>query len=226
MCTSATTANRGGPPAGSGMAGVTIGIPEPTRPHPTRPDRPTILASMRAFVVQGPRRAGVETVDPPRPGPGEVVVEVATVGLCGTDAEFYSGEMAYLAEGSAAYPIRLGHEWSGVVAAVGDGVDDGWIGRRVTGDTMLPCRSCARCKDGRGHLCEDRHEVGIRRGWPGALAERLPMPVTALHPLPDSVDDVAGALVEPGGNALRAVRAARVAAATGCSSWGLARSAS
>ena len=167
---------------------------------------------MRAFVVTGPGHARVEEVEPPRPGPGEVVIDVARVGLCGTDVEFFTGEMAYLHQGFAAYPLRLGHEWCGTVAAVGDGVDTGWIGRRTTGDTMLPCHRCARCLDGRAHLCEDRAEVGIRRGWPGALADRLVTPVTSLHALPDRVDDVAGALVEPGANALRAVWAAGLAA--------------
>jgi threonine dehydrogenase-like Zn-dependent dehydrogenase len=132
-------------------------------------------------------------------------VDVERVGLCGTDVEFYTGVMAYLHQGHAAYPIRLGHEWCGTVSSVGDGVDPGWIGRRVTGDTMLGCGRCHRCRSGRQHVCEQRHEIGIRHGWPGALADQLPVPVTALHPLPDAVDVVAGALVEPGGNALRAV---------------------
>lgn len=166
---------------------------------------------MRAFVVTSAGRAAVEEIELPRPGPGEVVIDVARVGLCGTDVEFFSGEMAYLHQGHARYPMRLGHEWCGTVSAVGDGVDPGWVGRRTTGDTMLSCHRCARCLDGRGHLCDDRYEVGIRGGWPGALAEQLVMPATALQALPDSVDDVAGALVEPGANALRAVLAADLA---------------
>lgn len=140
--------------------------------------------------------------------PGQVVVDVARVGVCGTDVEFFDGSMAYLHQGHARYPMRLGHEWCGTVRALGDGVPGHWLGRRVTGDTMLGCQACERCRTGRQHLCEQRYEIGIRGGWPGALAEQLPVPVTALYPLPDSVDPVAGALVEPGGNALRAVRAA------------------
>lgn len=162
---------------------------------------------VRAFVVSGPHVAAVEDVEPPRPGPGEVVVDVARVGLCGTDMEFFVGSMTYLDHGYASYPIRLGHEWCGTVSDVGPGVGREWIGRRTTGDTMLPCHTCARCREGRGYLCDERFEVGVRGGWAGALADRLVMPVTALHALPDSVDDVAGALVEPGGNALRAVLA-------------------
>lgn len=163
---------------------------------------------MRAFVITGPGKAEVQDVAAPEPGAGEVVVDVERAGVCGTDAEFFSGAMAYLHSDQAAYPIRIGHEWSGVVAEVGTEVDPAWLGRRVTGDTMLGCGTCERCTGGRQHLCADRYEIGIRNGWPGALAEKLPVPVRALHPLPDAVGPALGALVEPGGNALRAVRGA------------------
>ena len=166
---------------------------------------------MRAFVVTGPGRSQVRDVDPPAARPGQVVVDVERVGVCGTDMEFFAGSMAYLRTGEAAYPIRIGHEWCGTVSAAGDGVDPSWVGARVTGDTMLGCGVCARCRDGRQHLCADRHEIGVRHGWPGALAEQLPVPVGALHRLPETVDATLGALVEPGANALRAVRAARLA---------------
>jgi threonine dehydrogenase-like Zn-dependent dehydrogenase len=160
---------------------------------------------MRAFVLTGPRRSQVAEVDSPRPLLGQVVVDIERVGVCGTDVEFFTGDMAYLDQGHARYPIRLGHEWCGTVSAVGGDVDAGWLGRRVTGDTMLGCGKCGRCQGGRAHVCEDRREVGIRGGFPGALAEQMAVPVTALHPLPSAVDAVAGALVEPGGSALRAV---------------------
>ncbi len=163
---------------------------------------------MRAFVVTGPGEAGVQQVPDPTVGPGEVVVDVTRVGVCGTDVEFFTGEMAYLASGHARYPVRLGHEWCGVVSEVGAGVDPTWLGRRTTGDTMLGCGRCHRCRSGRQHVCARREEVGIRNGRPGALAERLAVPLSSLQPLPDAVDDVAGALVEPGANAVRAVRAA------------------
>jgi threonine dehydrogenase-like Zn-dependent dehydrogenase len=166
---------------------------------------------MRAFVITGPGAAEIREVERPVPGPGQVVVDVERAGVCGTDAEFFSGEMAYLHSGQAHYPIRIGHEWSGTVAAPGPGVDPGWAGRRVTGDTMLGCGRCPRCRSGRQHLCADRYEIGIRGGWPGALAEQLLVPARALHALPDTVDPALGALVEPGGTALRAVRAADLA---------------
>ena len=163
---------------------------------------------MRAFVITGPGTAEVQDVAPPEARPGEVVVDVERAGVCGTDMEFFSGAMSYLHTGQAQYPMRIGHEWSGTVSAVGAGVAESWLGRRVTGDTMLGCGRCARCRSGRQHVCADRYEIGVRNGWPGALAERLPVPVKALQVLPDQVDAALGALVEPGGNGLRAAKGA------------------
>ena len=160
---------------------------------------------MRALVVRGPRSASVEKVPAPAPRPGELLVDVERVGICGTDVELYTGEMAYFAQGVSHFPLRLGHEWTGRVVAAGDPDDRGWIGRRVTGDTMLGCGQCDDCRSGRHHVCPDRHEVGIRDGWPGALAEQTLVPARFAHVIPEHVSVPAAALVEPGGNALRAV---------------------
>jgi len=163
---------------------------------------------VRAFVITGPGEASVQDVAPPAAAAGEVVVSVARAGVCGTDVEFFTGGMQYLHEGFAEYPMRIGHEWMGTVTAVGDGVDRRWLGRRVTGDTMLGCGECRRCRTGYQWVCEFRAEIGIRGGRAGALAEQVAVPATALHELPDDVDDALGALVEPGGNAYRSVQAA------------------
>jgi len=163
---------------------------------------------VRAYVVTGPNEGSVRDVPAPVASPGQVVVDIHRVGVCGTDVEFFTGEMAYLHQGHARNPMRLGHEWCGVVAALGDGVEEAWLGQRVTGDTMIGCGHCHRCLSGRHNVCEDRFEIGIRGGFPGALAEQLAVPAKALFALPDAVDDVAGAMVEPGGNALRSALAA------------------
>ncbi len=166
--------------------------------------------TMRAFVLTGPGEGSVRQVPVPVAAPGEVVVEVERVGVCGTDVELFTGELAYLHSGHSSYPLRPGHEWCGRVVQVGDGVDTAWLGRRVMGDTMLGDRVCRRCRRGQQHVCERRQEVGIRGDRPGALAERLAVPAWSLHELPDTVDEVLGALVEPGGNAWRAAHAAEV----------------
>jgi threonine dehydrogenase-like Zn-dependent dehydrogenase len=163
---------------------------------------------MRALVIRGAGDAGVEEVEAPTAGAGEVVVDVRRAGICGTDVELFTGQLAYFAQGKTRFPVRPGHEWCGVVSEVGEGVDQGWFGVRVTGDTMLGCGRCARCRAGRGHVCADRREVGIL-GWAGALAEKVLVPASSLYRLPDGIDDRAGALVEPGGNAWRAASAAQ-----------------
>lgn len=164
---------------------------------------------MRALVLHGPGNASIEQVPAPVAGPGQVVVDVHRVGVCGTDTEFFHGGMAYLATGQASYPLRPGHEWCGVVSQLGEQVDAGWLGRRVTGDTMLGCGRCERCRRGRQHICEHRFEVGVLGGWHGAVAEQVMVPARSLHALPDAVDDSAGAMVEPGGNSLRAALSAQ-----------------
>lgn len=166
---------------------------------------------MRALVVSAPREAAVVEVPAPAPRPGELLVDVERVGICGTDVEFYTGDMAYLAQGHTHFPIRLGHEWAGRVVAVGDPADATWIGRRVTGDTMLGCGACSYCVAGHQHVCPDRFEVGIRDGWPGALAEQVLIPTRFAYEIPEHVSLAAAALVEPAGNSLRAVRAAHPA---------------
>ncbi|GAA3562518.1 alcohol dehydrogenase catalytic domain-containing protein [Amycolatopsis ultiminotia] len=163
---------------------------------------------MKAFVVTAPGAAEVADVPEPVAAIGEVVVDVECAGVCGTDAEFFTGEMQYLADGHARYPMRLGHEWCGTVSETGLGVHPAWVGRRVTGDTMLGCGRCRRCRGGRQHVCAQRQEVGIRGGRAGALAERVAVPVRSLHELPAGLEPALGALVEPGGNACRAARAA------------------
>lgn len=175
---------------------------------------------MKAFVVHSPGQSSIEEVPSPIPQGGNVVVEVARAGVCGTDVEFFNGDMAYFQSGEAKYPMRLGHEWCGTVISLGEGVDKKWLGRRVTGDTMLGCGKCKRCLSGRQHVCADRFEIGIRNGWPGALAEQLLVPASALFALPVSIDDTVGALIEPGGNALRAAQAAEAASGKKILIWG------
>ncbi|MCU1439267.1 MAG: alcohol dehydrogenase [Rhodoglobus sp.] len=165
---------------------------------------------MRALVVTAPRQAQVLEVPEPVAGPGELLVDVERVGICGTDVELYTGEMAYIGQGFTHFPIRLGHEWTGRVVGAGSADDDAWLGKRVTGDTMLGCGHCAYCQSGNHHVCPDRFEVGIRDGWAGALAEKTLVPTRFAFEIPESVSLTAAALVEPGGNSLRAVRAAAI----------------
>jgi threonine dehydrogenase-like Zn-dependent dehydrogenase len=165
---------------------------------------------MRAFHITGPKQGAVVELPNPVASAGEVLISVERVGICGTDVEFFNGDMAYLHSGHAKYPMQIGHEWCGTVVDVGTGVAKSWLGKRVTGDTMLGCQKCNRCTTGYQYLCEDRNEIGIRNGYAGALAELLVVPEFALHQIPDHMDATLGALVEPGGNALRSVQSAQL----------------
>jgi len=174
---------------------------------------------MRALIIDGTRSASVQRVAVPVPGPRQVVVDVQRAGICGTDVELLTRELPYFEQGKSNFPLCPGHEWCGTVSHVGAEVDEGWAGTRVTGDTMLGCGRCRRCASGRHHVCADRSEIGIT-GWPGALAEKLLVPAGSLYRLPGAVDDRAGALVEPGGNAWRAVTAAHAGPGTRLLIWG------
>jgi 2-desacetyl-2-hydroxyethyl bacteriochlorophyllide A dehydrogenase len=175
---------------------------------------------MRAFVITGPHEASVREVREPEPGPGQVVVDIVCAGVCGTDVELFTGTMPYLHDGQASYPIRIGHEWCGRVAGLGEGVDPSLVGAFVTGDTMLGCGQCDRCRTGRHHVCEERYEVGVRRGWHGALAEKLLVPASALKRLPYDMAPTTAALVEPAGSAVRAIEAAGVRSGSSLCVWG------
>ena len=162
---------------------------------------------MRAFVITAPRRGEVQEVDDLVPVADQLLVDVERVGICGTDVELYTGVMAYIGQGKTHFPLRPGHEWVGRVRSVGPDADASWVGTRVTGDTMLGCGVCRFCLGGKQWVCPYRIEVGIMDGWPGALAEQQLIPARFAHRIPEHVSVTSGALVEPGGNALRAAQA-------------------
>ena len=110
---------------------------------------------MKAFVVTAPKTFEIQEVAEPKAGPGELVAQIERVGICGTDVEFFDGVMPYLHDGQAKLPMRLGHEWSGTVIEVGEGVDKSLLGKKVTSDVMMGCGKCKRCHDGRQHTCAE-----------------------------------------------------------------------
>ena len=162
---------------------------------------------MKALRVVAPRQIAIQEVPDLIAGTAQLLVEVERVGICGTDVELYTGEMAYYKSGRTHFPVQIGHEWVGTVSAVGLGVSESWIGKRVTGDTMLGCGRCARCATGKTYLCDDRIELGITDGWGGALATQVLIPERFAFEIPDSISIAAAAMIEPAGNSLRTVEA-------------------
>ena len=171
-----------------------------------------LVPSMKALRIIAPRVALVQEVPDLITGPGQLLVDVQRVGICGTDVELYTGEMAYYRSGRTTFPVQLGHEWVGTVVKVGPAVSESWIGKRVTGDTMLGCNNCPRCISGKTYLCDDRIELGITDGWGGALAEQMLIPERFAFEIPASISIATAAMIEPAGNSLRSVEATQLQA--------------
>lgn len=160
--------------------------------------------STRGIVVDRPGEHRLVTGPVPEPGPGEVRVAVHAAGVCASDREVYAGTRA---EGYVRYPVTPGHEWSGVVEAVGKGVDPALAGRKTVGEGFRACQACERCREGQTTLCGAGYEeTGFTR--PGAFADVLIVPARLLHPLDDGADLTAAALLEPAAVTAAAVLAA------------------
>ncbi|SCK18411.1 Threonine dehydrogenase [Streptomyces sp. WMMB 714] len=159
---------------------------------------------MRSVVVDEPGAHRLVTLPRPSPGPGEVRVAVHAAGICASDREVYDGTRA---EGYVRYPVTPGHEWSGTVEAVGEGVDPQLTGRRTVAEGFRTCMRCARCREGATSLCTAGYdETGFTR--PGAFADTVAVPARLLHLLPDEADLRAAALLEPAAVVAAAVLAA------------------
>lgn len=167
---------------------------------------------MKAARWHGRRDVRVEEVPVPEPGPGEVRLRVSWCGICGTDLEEYRhGPVVIPVEhphgltGRRA-PLTMGHEFSGVVDALGPGVDKVRVGERVVPDIVLFCGHCVFCRQHQYALCSDWAAIGLHAD--GGLAEYVTVPAFACISLPDSLSDEEGALVEPTEVAVRAVNKA------------------
>ncbi|MGW7405598.1 zinc-dependent alcohol dehydrogenase [Streptomyces sp. NPDC054833] len=146
-----------------------------------------------AVVVEAPGEHRVVPHEPRDPGPGEALVAVHAVGICGSDREVYQGNRP---EGYVRYPLTPGHEWSGTVWSAGAGVPDSLVGRKVVGEGFRNCQVCDRCHAGETTLCTAGYEeTGFTQ--PGAMATTLTLPARLLHVLPDEADLTAAALLEP-----------------------------
>jgi threonine dehydrogenase-like Zn-dependent dehydrogenase len=151
------------------------------------------LTGVRAFVVSRPGRYGVVELTDPRPGSGEVLIAPAAVGICGSDLELVAGRRP---ADFACYPIVPGHEWSGHVVELGPGVGGLEVGQPVVAQGVRACDRCDRCREGRSNLCAGAYaETGFTH--PGALAQRLAVPVALVHALPADRDIESAALIEP-----------------------------
>ena len=146
---------------------------------------------MQAVFFEGNRTLRVGESVVVEPGPGQVRIQVAYCGICGTDLHLYHGAMAH----RLSLPHVMGHEMSGIVAAVGSGVTGWRAGDRVTVRPLDPCGHCPACEAGHSHICHNLKFLGI--DTPGSLQGMWTVPAHTLHRLPEGLGLREGAMVEP-----------------------------
>jgi L-iditol 2-dehydrogenase len=184
---------------------------------------------MRAAKLYGARDFRIENVpDPGAPGPGEALVKIGTVGVCGSDLHTYAD--GRIGDTVVIDPLVLGHEFAGTIAAVGPDARDGQhrplkVGQRVAVEPGLPCWHCDMCEAGHPNLCRNLGFMGLAPD-DGALQDFRLCPSRNCFPLPDTLTLHEGALLEPLGVALHAVDLAKIrleqrVAVLGCGPIGL-----
>lgn len=157
---------------------------------------------MKAVVFPSEKQIKIAQVDDPSCGDNDVVIEVTSCGICGTDLHIYKGE--YFSE----FPLIPGHEFHGTVAEVGKNVTQYKVGDRVTADPNLYCGKCSRCRNEQSNQCLNLQAVGVTRD--GGFAEYVTVPERACYPIPDSLSNEQSAFIEPLACVVYALRRMRV----------------
>jgi threonine dehydrogenase-like Zn-dependent dehydrogenase len=145
---------------------------------------------MKAAVLVGKEKMIVKDVPEPTPAKGEVLVAPKYASICGTDVHIYQGEF----EGRVKYPTIVGHEFAGVVQAVGEGVQTLAVGDKVTVDPIIPCMRCAACREGNMSGCKSLKLLGV--DLDGGFAQLVCAQEERVYKLPDRVAVRDGAMVE------------------------------
>ncbi|KAA6453190.1 zinc-binding alcohol dehydrogenase family protein [Bacillus swezeyi] len=158
---------------------------------------------MKAAVMTKPYSINFQDIPCPEPDAHEVLVRVKTAGICGSDVHFYDGSNPY-----GRYPQIFGHELSGIIEKTGAGVKKRSLGERVVIEPAISCGSCYPCRKGKTNACVNIDMIGsVRRG---GFADFLAVPETHVHPIPDHMDFVTGALCEPFAIGAQAIKRASI----------------
>jgi threonine dehydrogenase-like Zn-dependent dehydrogenase len=149
---------------------------------------------MKALVYRGPWDIGAEETPTPAPAPGQVVLEVAATGICGSDIHGYTGRTGRRQPGQI-----MGHETAARIHTLPAGAAAAGlhVGQLVAVNPVIGCGQCERCRADEAHACPGRKLIGVNPEIPSAFAEYLVAPAANLVPLPDSVTEIGGALIEP-----------------------------
>ncbi len=161
---------------------------------------------LTAAFYTGDKTFSVERVDPVLPGPGEVQIDVSYCGICGTDLHVYLGHM----DKRIGHHRVIGHEMSGVVSAVGEGVSGISPGERVVVRPLDHCGDCPACHRGHKHICQNLKFLGLDTN--GAFQQKWTVPAHTLHTLPEGLSLRHAALIEPVAVACHDVKRGRVRA--------------
>jgi L-iditol 2-dehydrogenase len=164
-------------------------------------------STVKAFSLVGINTMEMRDVEAPRiESPGDVIVRMAAMGVCGSDIHYYTD--GRIGSQVVEYPWTVGHEGAGTVSGVGDGVGRVHPGERVAIDPAMPCYECDQCLAGRRNTCRNLKFLGCPGQVEGCLSELYRLPETSCHAIPDSMNFEQAALIEPLTIALHAVNLA------------------
>ena len=155
---------------------------------------------MKAIVQTGPKKAEVQEREKPTPGPNEVLIQVHSAGLCGSDAHAYKYDGGYE---WIPIPRIMGHEYSGRIKEVGAAVERYELGQKVVEEPIHDCGHCFQCKNGQENVCQNFSITGMHTD--GAYADYTVVDERHLHAVPDSVPLREAAITEPVSIAARCV---------------------
>lgn len=188
------------------MVGTISGIIDSRRiNNPAKPAAIFTGKDYSALVVNGPKDIQLENRVVPTMKPGEILIHVSHVGICGTDLDIIDGKLGYYQTGLANYPIVPGHESSGTVVALGPRVSGLSEGDRVVVECIQGCGDCPECARDEAIRCRERREVGVI-GQDGAYAEYLVTHRRYAHRVPEGVTLAQAALTEPLAVVLKGLR--------------------
>ena len=145
---------------------------------------------MRSVVVKEPGQLNIESRPVPAPGAHEVRVKIAFAGICGSDVHIYQGHNPF-----AKYPRVIGHEFFGIIDAVGEQISPARIGERVAVDPVVSCGHCYPCSVGRPNVCAQLQVIGVHRD--GGFSDYACVPAKNAWRIPEAISDRQATMVEP-----------------------------
>jgi 2-desacetyl-2-hydroxyethyl bacteriochlorophyllide A dehydrogenase len=157
---------------------------------------------MKTLVYYGPRQISIEEHEIPKAGPGEALIKVESVGICGSELEGYLGHSSVRIP-----PLIMGHEFCGTIVEIfglPGHKSEMSAGDKVVANPLISCGSCDRCMKGKHNLCRSRELIGIHR--PGAFAEYVAVPMINLYPVPKEMNASLACLAEPLAVCIHAVK--------------------